>query len=241
MICTLFRQSRNSAGSRTLKTKLNNKGMDIGRFKVRRLMKELNLVSKQPGTHKYKHVTCERPDTPNSLARNFNVEQPNQVWCGDITYIWTGNTWSYLAAILDLHTRRVVGWSISGQPDANLVTQALQHAWEQRGCPDKVLFHSDQGSQYASLKFRQRIWRYRMTQSMSRRGNCWDNAPMERLFRSLKTEWVPAMGYPNLVTAKKDIGSYLMDYYNWERPHTHNGGVAPAVAEKKLKKVYGFT
>lgn len=237
----LFRGSRNSAGSRTLKTKLNDEGMMVGRFMVRSLMKEMKLVSKQPGAHSYKPCAEERPNIPNRLDRKFNVEQQDQVWCGDITYIWTGSGWSYLAVVLDLYARRVVGWAMSSRPDAELVTQALQHAWEQRGRPQKVVFHSDQGSQYVSRKFRQRLWRYRMTQSMSRRGNCWDNAPVERLFRSLKTEWMPAMGYPGLSAAKRDIGSYLMDYYNWERPHAYNDGLAPAIAEEKLKNVSGIT
>ncbi len=204
-------------------------------------MREMELVSKQPGAHAYKLATDERPDIPNRLARQFNVENPNQVWCGDITYIWTGSGWSYLAVVLDLYRRRVVGWAMSSRPDTELVIQALDHAWEQRGRPEQVMFHSDQGCQYASRTFRQRLWRYRMTQSMSRRGNCWDNAPMERLFRSLKTEWVPDFGYQGLAAAKRDIGSYLMDYYNQERPHAHNNGLAPAVAEEQLKNVSGIS
>jgi len=103
------------------------------------------------------------------------------------------------------------------------------------------MFHSDQGSQYASRKFRQRLWRYRMTQSMSRRGNCWDNAPMERLFRSLKSEWIPALGYRNLPDAQKDVGSYLMDYYNRQRPHVFNGGISPVAAEENLKILSGIS
>ena len=136
------------------------------------------------------------------MARDFDVQQPDRVWCGDITYIWTGGCWHYLAVVLDLHRRRVIGWAMSDKPDANLAVKALDMAYQQRGCPGDVLFHSDQGSQYASRKFRQRLWRYRITQSMSRRGNCWDNAPMERLFRSLKTEWVPATGYMSFQDAK---------------------------------------
>ena len=101
------------------------------------------------------------------------------------------------------------------------------------------MFHSAQGSQYGSRSFRQRLWRYRMTQSMSRRGNCYDNAPMERLFRSLKTEWVPTVGYMTTALAERDIGRYLMQRYNWTRPHQHNGFVPPAVAEEKLNSVSG--
>ncbi|WP_350359378.1 IS3 family transposase [Vreelandella sp. SM1641] len=237
----LFTKSRSSAGSRTIKCMLNDDGVVIGRFKVRRLMGELGLICKQPGPHAYKQATVERPDIPNHLDREFSVEQPDEVWCGDITYIWSGQRWSYLAVVLDLYARRVVGWAMSSSPDADLVVKALDHAWEQRGQPEKVMFHSDQGSQYASRKFRQRLWRYRMTQSMSRRGNCWDNAPMERLFRSLKSEWIPALGYRDLPEAKKDVGGYLMGYYNRQRPHAFNDGVSPVTAEENLKILSGIS
>ncbi|HCG1202201.1 IS3-like element IS222 family transposase [Pseudomonas aeruginosa] len=218
----LFSQSRGSAGSRSILGMLREEGVTIGRFRVRRLMRELGLVSKQPGSHAYKQATVERPDIPNRLNREFATEHPNQVWCGDITYVWAQGCWHYLAAVLDLHTRRVIGWAFSAKPDAELVIKALDMAYEQRGKPQQVLFHSDQGSQYASRLFRQRLWRYRMQQSMSRRGNCWDNSPMERLFRSLKSEWVPSTGYLTAQEAQRDISHYLMHRYNWIRPHQFN-------------------
>ncbi len=114
-------------------------------------------------------------------------------------------------------------------------------AYEQRGRPQNVMFHSDQGSQYASHSFRQRLWRYRMTQSMSRRGNCWDNAPMERLFRSLKSEWMPVTGYMTRAEAQRDISFYLMDYDNWSRPHQFNEGVPPAKAEALSNLLSGIS
>ncbi|HCF7134744.1 TPA: IS3 family transposase, partial [Pseudomonas aeruginosa] len=230
----LFSQSRGSAGSRSILGMLREEGVTIGRFRVRRLMRELGLVSKQPGSHAYKQATVERPDIPNRLNREFATEHPNQVWCGDITYVWAQGRWHYLAAVLDLHTRRVIGWAFSAKPDAELVIKALDMTYEQRGRPQQVLFHSDQGSQYASRLFRQRLWRYRMQQSMSRRGNCWDNSPMERLFRSLKSEWVPSTGYLTAQEAQRDISHYLMHRYNWIRPHQFNDGLPPAVAEEKL-------
>jgi putative transposase len=236
-----FKLSRSSAGSRTIKTMLNEDGIEIGRFKVRCLMAEIGLICKQPGPHAYKQATVERLDIPNVLDRQFDVDDANQVWCGDISYIWVGTHWVYLAVILDLFTRRVVGWALSDRPDTDLTLKALDLAYELRGKPEGVLFHSDQGSQYGSLRYRQRLWRYQMNQSMSRRGNCWDNAPMERLFRSLKYEWIPAMGYRSMAEAKKDIGLYLMNYYNWQRPHTANGGLAPAVAEEKLNLLSGIS
>lgn len=237
----MFNQSRSAAGSRTIVAMLREQAIIIGRFKVRRLMAELGLTCKQPGPHAYKQATVERPDIPNLLNRAFAPGTVNQVWSGDITYIWTGNRWHYLAAVLDLHTRRVVGWAMSARPDAELAVKALDMAYESRGRPQHVLFHSDQGCQYAARKYRQRLWRYRMTQSMSRRGNCWDNAPMERLFRSLKSEWVPKFGYRQLNDAMRDVSHYLMRYYNWQRPHQFNDGLPPAMAEYLSKPVSGIS
>jgi len=237
----LFNASRGAAGSRTLVTMLRERGTEIGRFKVRTLMRECGLICKQPGPHKYKQATVERPDIPNRLDREFDVLGPNQVWCGDITYIWAQGRWHYLAVVLDLYCRRVIGMALSKHPDANLTAAALDMAFEARGRPDGVMFHSDQGSQYASRTYRQRLWRYRMQQSMSRRGNCWDNAPMERVLRSLKSEWVPVTGYTSLIEAKRDIGQYLMGYYNWQRPHQYNGGLPPAKAEENPKLLSGIS
>jgi putative transposase len=220
---------------------MNDQGTCIGRFKVSRLMKEAGLVSGQPGVHRYKRTGAERPDVPNRLNRAFTVSAPNQAWCSDITYIWTGLRWSYLATVMDLYARRIVGWALSDKADAALAIRALDHAYVVRGLPQGVLFHSDQGVQYASISFRQRLWRYRFTQSMSRRGNCWDNSPMERLFRSLKTEWVRPLGYLSLEAARKDIGRYLMGYYNQQRPHRHNDGLSPVKAEEKLNVVSGIS
>jgi len=237
----LFTKSRSSAGSRTLVTMMREEGIKIGRFKVSRLMSEAGLICKQPGAHTYKRATVERLDIPNELNRQFSVTQPNQVWCGDITYIWTGNHWYYLAVVLDLYARRVVGWATSSSPDAELTVKALDMAYELRGKPVSVMFHSDQGSQYSARQFRQRLWRYQIKQSMSRRGNCWDNAPMERLFRSLKSEWVPSLGYHSVSDAIRDVSYYLMDYYNWQRPHQFNDGLSPAKAEDLSKSMSGIS
>jgi putative transposase len=173
-------------------------GTIISRYKVRSLMREAALISKQPGPHRYKHATVERVDIPNRLNREFDVSGPDEVWCGDITYIWAQGRWHYLAVVLDLCRPRVAGWALSTQPNADLVVAALDIAYLQRGQPSGIMFHSDQGSQYASRLFRQRLWRYRMVQGMRCRGNCWDNSPMERMFRSLKTEWIPSIGYPTM-------------------------------------------
>lgn len=240
-VSELFTQSRSAAGSRSIMLMMREDGIEIGRFKVRKLMSEMKLVSKQPGSHAYKKATVERPDIPNVLDREFTVAAPNEVWCGDITYVWAQGRWHYVAAVIDLFARRVVGWAFSSKPDADLVIKALDMAYEQRGRPQNVLFHSDQGSQYGSRSFRQRLWRYRFMQSMSRRGNCYDNAPMERLFRSLKTEWIPTVGYMSASLAQQDIGRFLMQRYNWQRPHQFNSGLAPAAAEERLNAVSGIS
>ncbi len=135
----LFNESRSSAGSRTIAGLMREDGYRIGRFKVRSVMRSLGLVSKQPGRHAYKSATVERLDIPNHLNRDFAVPAPNQVWCGDITYIWAQGRWYYLAVVLDLFSRRVVGWALSSQPNAELVTKALDMAYEQRGRPQNVM------------------------------------------------------------------------------------------------------
>ena len=239
VITELFKASRGSAGSRTLMEQMRDTGHKIGRYKVRRLMAECHLRSSQAG-HRYKRTGQARVDIPNLLDRQFAAQAPNQVWCGDITYIWAGDRWHYVAVVMDLFKRRIVGSAISDKPSAELVVSAFERAVAQRNPGAGLMFHSDQGSQYSSRRFRRLLWRSRVQQSMSRRGNCWDNAPMERVFRSLKTEWLPPLGYKDAEAANEDLNRYFYGYYNWQRPHMANGGVAPAKAEEQLKMVSGF-
>lgn len=240
-VSKIFEASRKSAGTRTIKRLLAEDDIQAGRFLIGRLMEEQDLISRQPGPHKYKHATVERPDIPNRLNRQFSVTHPDKVWCGDITYIWAGSCWVYLAVVIDLYARRVVGWAMSEKADTDLTMKALDDAYHRRGKPSGVLFHSDQGVQYSSQRFRQQLWRYQFEQSMSRRGNCWDNAAMERLFRSLKTEWIPNAGYRSITEATMDIGFYLMSYYNQRRPHAANDGLSPVAQEKQLKSLSGIS
>ncbi len=208
----------------------------MGRWLAGRLMKELGLVSCQQPTYRYKRGGHEHVAIPNYLERQFAVTEPNQVWCGDVTYIWTGKRWAYLAVVLDLFARKPVGWAMSFSPDSRLTMKALEMAWETRGKPVGVMFHSDQGSHYTSRQFRQLLWRYRIRQSMSRRGNCWDNSPMERFFRSLKNEWVPATGYVSFSDAAHAITDYIVGYYSALRPHEYNGGLPPNESENRYWK-----
>ncbi|WP_373370586.1 IS3 family transposase [Pectobacterium parmentieri] len=240
-----WNQSQGSAGARTLADMLTHNGFPMSRYRAGRLMKQLALSSCQPGKHLYRNVHQPHTHLPNLLERQFAVPEPDQVWCGDITYIWAGNRWNYLAVVMDLFARRIIGWSLSANADTALISGALRMAYGSRGRPMNVMFHSDQGSQYTGMKYQQLLWRYRMKQSVSRRGNCWDNSPMERFFRSLKTEWIPAGGYGDKHEAQKQIGLYILSYYNSVRPHHYNGGLTPEESENRYrsyrKTVASFT
>tara|TARA_B110001454_G_C12649475_1_gene404802 strand:- start:145 stop:936 length:792 start_codon:yes stop_codon:yes gene_type:complete len=227
--------SNGSAGARTIATISSTEGLAMSRYVASKRMKELKLVSCQMPAHRYKKTGNEHLAIPNTLNREFTVDRPNQAWCGDVTYVWTGKRWSYLAVVLDLYARQVVGWSMSHSPDSELTKKALRLAFEARGKPKGLMFHSDQGCHYTSLKFRQTLWRLQIKQSMSRRGNCWDNAPMERFFRSFKTEWMPSTGYQSFAEARSEVSQYIIDYYSRYRPHTFNGGLTPAEAEARYK------
>jgi len=227
----IHRLSNGSAGARTIATISTTEGFAMSRYVAGKRMKELELVSCQLPAHRYKKSGNEHLAIPNTLNREFTVDRPNQVWCGDVTYVWIGNRWSYLAVVLDLYARQVVGWAMSNSPDSELTAKALRLAVESRGRPKELMFHSDQGCHYTSLKFRQTLWRFQIKQSMSRRGNCWDNAPTERFFSSLKTEWMPRVGWRSLAEAKAEISRYITSYYTQRRPHTFNGGLTPAAAE----------
>ncbi|WP_114987154.1 IS3 family transposase [Pragia fontium] len=224
--------SNGSAGARSIADMVSGRGVPLSRWRASKLMKELNIVSCQQPKYRCRKATKERVDIPNHLDRQFAVTEPNQTWCGDVTYIWTGKRWAYLAVVLDLFSRKPIGWAMSFSPDSVLTGKALTMAWESRRKPAGVMYHSDQGSHYTSREFRRLLWRYRIKQSMSRRGNCWDNSPMERFFRSLKSEWVPNCGYANFSEANMAITNYIIGYYSQLRPHQYNGGLTPNESER---------
>lgn len=226
-------KSRGAAGARTIAGQLSQAGHNVSRYKATQLMIEANIISKQAKKHKYKIAKEESKTAPNLLKRQFNVETKNTFWCGDVTYIWAGTQWLYLAVVMDLFKRKIIGWACSDSPDSNLTCTALRMAFEARGRPINVIFHSDQGCHYTSLQFRQTLWRYQIKQSMSRRGNCWDNAPMERFFRSFKTEWMPKKYYKSFESAEKDTLDYIITHYNSDRGHSYNNYLTPDEAEKR--------
>ena len=234
----LFRLSQGSAGERTLKHMLETEGYSASRWLLNKIMGQEGLVSRQLPSHRYARAEKAHINIPNLLNRDFKPDAPNQAWCGDVTYVWSGSRWLYLAVVMDLYARKVVGWSTSKSPDSELTTKALRMAFESRGRPKKLLFHSDQGCHYTSKLFRTQLWRYGIRQSLSRRGNCWDNSPMERFFRSFKTEWMPRNGYRDFRAGAASISQYILGYYNRYRPHQYNDGLSPRLKELQYQKTY---
>ena len=235
LIRQIFNDSKHSAGARSIAAILMNEhNIKLTRYMVGKLMKNMSLKSCQLKTHKYKHCDEAHKTHENLLNRNFSPIAPNQIWTGDVTYIRIEGGWCYLAVVLDLYARRVVGFAVSDSPDSVLTTQALQMAYQARLKPSGVLFHSDQGTHYTSKKFAESVASCEgMKQSMSRRGNCWDNAPTERFFRSFKTEWMPKGGYGDIAEAKSAITDYIWGYYQTVRPHAFNNYLTPVEKEKR--------
>ncbi|MDG6472525.1 IS3 family transposase [Glaesserella parasuis] len=168
------------------------------------------------------------------MNRSFTPDAQTTVLCGDTMYIKVNGVWCYLAVVINLLNRQVVGWKLNRHHDAQLVVDALNHAMLQTKRTKTMLFHSDQGSIYGSKQFTQCVQKHKLTQSMSRRGNCWDNAPMERWFRSFKYEWMTYGGYVDFESAVNDVKDYVM-YYNHIRPHSYNQGFLPILAEKTYR------
>lgn len=220
-------------GSRRMCAELNAQGYLLGRYKVRRVMKNLSLKAKRPKQHRYPSIGQMSSIAPNTLNRQFKPAQSNSHWTGDITYIRTSQGWLYLAIVLDLYSRRVVGWAFSGQPNSELSTRALQLAVQHRRPEQPLLFHTDQGVQYSSDQFQRSLRTHGITASMSRRGNCLDNAVTERFFRSLKTERVNTRQYKTRQEAMEDIADYIEPFYNRIRRHSTLGNLSPAAYEEK--------
>lgn len=233
-----FGLSMGSAGQRSLVNLLASSGFKVSRWLVAKLMKQEGLMSRQCPQHKYAKADQAHLLIPNALGRKFQPSHPNQVWCGDVTYVWSGSRWLYLAVVIDLYARRIVGYASSKHPDSELTKKALRMAYESRGKPHRILFHSDQGSHYTSKAYRRLLWRLGMRQSLSRRGNCWDNAPTERFFRSFKSEWMPRSGYGSFSEGVDTIHRYINGYYNRYRPHRNNDGMSPVIAEENYFKTY---
>lgn len=237
----LFKASRSSLGSREMMKKLREEGFVIGRYRVRKLMQQMSLKVSQRVAYK---VTTQRKHSDavadNLLNQNFNPTAPNQVWAGDVTYCRTGEGWMYLAVVMDLYSRRIVGWHIDKRMTTDLVSKALIKAYNLRQPPKGLVFHSDRGSQYTSKAYGKLLKSYSMRASMGDVGACWDNAVVERFFGSLKHDWLLKVAQPTREHMKQDVDDY-MRYYNLERLHSANGDKSPVAYENSLKEVSGFS
>jgi transposase InsO family protein len=212
---------------------IQKQGYQIGRFQVRSLMKKLGL--KVQKRNRFQITTDSKhwhPVATNLLDRKFDVKGPDQVRTTDITYIRTLTGWMYLAAVMDLHSRRIVGWAMEDNMKVELTLDALAMAYFQRKPSTGLLHHSDRGSQYANPRYQDRLKQYQMIPSMSRKGNCWDNAPMERFFRSLKSERISHCRFKNIEEARVEVIDYI-SYYNADRLHSSLGYLSPMDYEKE--------
>ena len=226
-----------SYGKRRMSQSLKKQGKNIGVFKAASLMKEALIVAKVPKKAHYYPSGTQMPNIPNLLKRQFDQDHLNTHWVVDITYIRNHHGWSYLATVLDLGTREIVGYHLSQTPDAELAKQALLHAIQMQQ-PDtkQLLFHSDQGVQYSAHLFKDTLKLHKITQSMSRRGNCWDNSVQERFFRNLKSEYLNSLSFINHQSVITAVEHYIR-YYNHKRLNSAVDYLTPVQKRLELLKV----
>jgi len=214
---------------------LRGHGRRVGRSRVERLMRRAGLrcLAALPRRTRTTDSRHGYPIAPNRLARNFQAAAPGQVWLADLTYIPTGEGWLYLAGILDMHTRKLVGWSMRDTLHAQIALEALTMAIERQKPAPGLIHHSDRGIQYAAETYRSALAQSGITPSMSRKGDCWDNAPMESFFHTLKTERVHHRVYATRAEARRDLFGYIEGFYNSRRLHSALGYISPAEMERR--------
>ena len=217
-----------SYGGVKMKRSLEKQGICVSLSRIYRLMHQYGIYT----VHRYKHRPISREQTEvlfkeNILNRQFNPEKPDNVWVGDITYIKTREGWAYLAVVLDLFNREIVGWAMSRKPDKELVIRALSHALVRRDSPKGVLFHSDRGCQYSSKRYQKYLEQNHLTGSMSRKGNPFDNSCCESFFATLKKEWIYFKRYANLKSVESSVFEYIEVFYNRRRMHSSLGYLSP--------------
>ena len=233
-----FISSYRTYGARRVWHDLLAEGLSCGLHRIGRLMRVHGLKARPRRRGLPKDDGLRSVIADNLLDRQFTAEAPNQRWIADFTYIWTAEGWLYVAVVIDLFSRRVVGWSMSDTMAAQLVTDALMMAIWRRGKPDALLHHSDQGSQYTSEKFQRLMADNGVTCSMSRSGNVWDNAAMESFFSSLKTERIGRKTYRTRNHAKADVFDYIERFYNPTRRHSTLGYLSPMDFERQAQVAY---
>ena len=232
-VLQIHRDSRKTYGAPRICASLRESGQRHGRNRISRLMREQDISGRQKRRFRVRTTDSNHaePVAPNRLAAGPGPQRPNQIWAADITYIDTEQGWVYVAAILDLYSRRIVGWAVRSQINAALVLAALQMALCHRRPPAGLIFHSDRGVQYASLEYRQALAVARMIASMSRKANCYDNAAMESFWSTLKLELVYRRRFANQAQVRQAVFDYIEVFYNRQRLHSALGYQSPAAFE----------
>ena len=234
----LFKKGRGNYGTRRLKKKFKEQGLIVSRRRIGRLMNQAGLWCKTK--KKFKATTNSKhnkPLAPNLLKREFTVSQADRYYVGDITYVYTEEGWLYLAVVIDLFSRKIVGWAMDSRMKASLVNDALLMALWIRKPGKGLIWHTDRGSQYAADSHRKILTEHHVIQSMSRKGNCWDNAVSESFFHTLKTELIHHEQFKTRSSAKQAIFEYIEVFYNRERLHSTNGYLSPVDYEIQHKAV----
>jgi len=234
IIRALHAESGGAYGAPRVHAVLRSYGRRIGRHRIARLMRGAGLrglaaIPRRVRTTDSRH---DHPIAPNRLRRNFTATAPNQVWLADLTYIRTGEGWLFLAALIDMHTRKVVGWAVRETLHADIALEALAMAVERQRPAPGLIHHSDRGVQYAADDYRKALSAARITPSMSRNGNCLDNAPMESFFHTLKVERIHHRVYATRAEARRDLFAYIEGFYNSRRLHSAIGYRSPADMER---------
>ena len=232
----LYAQHRGRYGSPRLHVALRAEGRGVSRGRVERLMRQHGI--RATASRRFRPVTTDSrhglPVAPNLIEQRFAASAPNQVWLADITYVPTGEGWLYLAAVLDLATRKVVGWAMRDHLRSELATAALLMAIQRQRPAPSLTHHSDRGGQYASGEYQKLLAGAGMKASMSRTGNCYDNAPMESFFHTLKVELVHQRRWATRDEARRDLFAYVEGYYNRQRIHSALGYLTPEQAERRM-------
>lgn len=232
----IYYQNHQTYGSPRIYRKLRQQGYNCSKKRVERIMREVGLKSIH--NKKYKVTTDSGHSLPvsrNIIEQNFNTTRPDQLWVTDITYIPTREGWLYLSAVMDVHTRKIIGWAMDKLMTKDFTIKALKMALKTRRPSTSLIHHSDRGSQYASHEYQEILQHYGIESSMSRKGNCWDNAVVESFFKTLKVELIHRNTYKNRRQAAQDIFEYIEIFYNRERLHSAIGYTTPESFEKQSK------
>lgn len=234
-IVEIHEESRCTYGSPRVHAELRAQGIEVNHKRVERQMREMGLQGR--AKRRFRRTTDsnhDQPIAPDRVQRRFEVDEPDRVWVADITYVWTVQGWMYLAVVLDLFSRRVIGWSMAEHMRADLVVDALRAALGRRRPSERgLVFHSDRGTQYAAGAFRALLEAHGIQASMSRRGDCWDNAVAESFFATLKTELVEDLVFTSRANARTVIAEWIEIFYNGKRRHSTIGYVAPVEYERR--------